>query len=244
MATSLASISAKKLSEGLFISLMMRAIGGESTLASTSRPRGAVPRGRLAACTAIPRASSASSSRAAANAGGLRLERAAALGREPAVVGQRAQRPDPDRHAVARVGPAAQRVVARLVAVDAAGDALDAGLVDQLGELLDRGAAAVELAREGAASRRWGRRRRAGRGCRARRRSSSSWPSPSTSVPSVPSVPKRASAAAEVNSFVFEARMRGVPARQANTCLPALRFIHVGARARCRPAACSASASS
>ena len=33
---------------------------------------------------------------------------------------------------------------------------------------------------------------------------------PSTSVPSVPSVPKRARAAVVVKSFVFEARMRGV----------------------------------
>jgi hypothetical protein len=41
-------------------------------------------------------------------------------------------------------------------------------------------------------------------------------------VPSVPSVPKRASAAAEVNSLVFEARIRGVRARQANTCSPVL----------------------
>ena len=33
-------------------------------------------------------------------------------------------------------------------------------------------------------------------------------------------MPKRASAAEEVNSFVFEARMRGVPAFQANTLAP------------------------
>jgi hypothetical protein len=70
IATSLASISAKKLSEGLFISWMIRAIGGESTLASTSRPPGAVPAAGLR-FTLMPRASSASSSRAAANAAGL-----------------------------------------------------------------------------------------------------------------------------------------------------------------------------
>jgi hypothetical protein len=70
MAMSLASISAKKLSEGLFISITMRAIGGESTLASTSRPAGALRAPGLP-LTGIPRASSASSSLAAANAGGL-----------------------------------------------------------------------------------------------------------------------------------------------------------------------------
>ncbi len=37
---------------------------------------------------------------------------------------------------------------------------------------------------------------------------------PSTSVPSVPSTPKRARAAVVVKSFVFEARMRGVFWRQ------------------------------
>jgi hypothetical protein len=46
---------------------------------------------------------------------------------------------------------------------------------------------------------------------------SSSSPAPSTDVPSVPSTPKRASAADEVNSLVLDARVRGVPARQANT---------------------------
>ena len=33
-------------------------------------------------------------------------------------------------------------------------------------------------------------------------------------------MPKRASAAEEVNSFVLEARMRGAPAFQANTLAP------------------------
>jgi hypothetical protein len=58
------------LSDGLFISLTIRSIGGESTLASTSRPPGALPGSGLRR-TATPRASSAESSRAAANAGGL-----------------------------------------------------------------------------------------------------------------------------------------------------------------------------
>ena len=40
---------------------------------------------------------------------------------------------------------------------------------------------------------------------------------PSTSVPSVPSAPKRASAAVVVKSFVFDARMRGVCSRQWKT---------------------------
>ena len=54
---------------------------------------------------------------------------------------------------------------------------------------------------------------------------------PSTSVPSVPSVPKRASAAAVVKSFVFEARIRGVRWRQRNTreACPSLDVHHIGA---------------
>ena len=132
IARSLASISAKKLSDGLFISRTSVSIGGESTLASSVLPAGAVPARGLRR-TRMPRASSAASSRAAANAGGLVWiarcrSRSRARGcRRGALSG-----PDPDRDPVAGVGAAAQRVVARLVAVDAPGDALHAGLVDQL----------------------------------------------------------------------------------------------------------------
>jgi hypothetical protein len=49
---------------------MRRSIGGESTLASTSRPAGALPASGLPR-TAMPRAASAASSLPAANAGGL-----------------------------------------------------------------------------------------------------------------------------------------------------------------------------
>ena len=70
IATSLASISAKKLSDGLFISFTIRSIGGESTLATTSRPPGALPASGLRR-TGMPRASSARPGAPAANAGGL-----------------------------------------------------------------------------------------------------------------------------------------------------------------------------
>ena len=63
------SVSAKKLSDGLLVSLISRSIGGDSTLASTSSPAGALPATGFRR-TGTPRASSAASSRAAANAGG------------------------------------------------------------------------------------------------------------------------------------------------------------------------------
>jgi hypothetical protein len=43
-------------------------------------------------------------------------------------------------------------------------------------------------------------------------------------VPSVPSVPKRASAVAVVNSFVFEARIRDLFWRQPKTVSESVRF--------------------
>ena len=69
-ARSLSSISAKKLSEVLLVSAIRRPIGGESTLASTSAPAAARP-ARGAKRTFTPRRSSAASSWAAANSGGL-----------------------------------------------------------------------------------------------------------------------------------------------------------------------------
>ena len=68
-ARSLSSISAKKLSDGLFVSRISRDMGGESTLARTVASAGVTP-ARGFSRTAMWRASSASSRRAAANAGG------------------------------------------------------------------------------------------------------------------------------------------------------------------------------
>jgi hypothetical protein len=68
-AMSLTSVSAKKLSDGLLVSLMRRSIGGESTLARTLALSGVRP-ARGFSRTDTSRASSASSRRAAANAGG------------------------------------------------------------------------------------------------------------------------------------------------------------------------------
>ena len=68
-ARSFTSVSAKKLSEGLFVSLIRRSIGGESTLARTFASAGVTP-ARGFSRTGTSRASRASSRRAAANAGG------------------------------------------------------------------------------------------------------------------------------------------------------------------------------
>ena len=64
------SISAKKLSEGLLVSAAMRAMVGDSTVASTRASAGALP-DLGAPFTEMSRFASAESSRAAANAGGL-----------------------------------------------------------------------------------------------------------------------------------------------------------------------------
>ena len=81
-----------------------------------------------------------------------RLVAAAALGEEAAVVGERAERPHPGRHAVARVRTASERVEGGLVPVHAPGDPLDARLLQQRSEVLDRRAAAVRLPGEAAAA--------------------------------------------------------------------------------------------
>ena len=149
-ARSLTSVSAKKLSDGLLVSLISRSIGGDSTLASTSSPR------RRPARHGLPPHRHATRLERGVQPGGgerrrVHLEGRAALVREPAVEGQGAQGPDPDGRPVAGVRAAAEGVEPRLVADHATGHALDPGQVERLREPLHRRAAAVGAPREAAA---------------------------------------------------------------------------------------------
>ena len=150
-ARSLSRVSAKKLSDGVLVRRISRSIGGESTLASTRAAAGVRP-ARAFRRTVTPRASSASSRRAAAKAGGFAWKAPAALGEEAAVVGQSAQRPNPGRHPVARVRASAKRVECGLVPVDPPGHALDPDVLEQCSEILHRRAATVRPARKAAAA--------------------------------------------------------------------------------------------
>ncbi len=150
-ARSLSSISAKKLSDGLFVSSDQP----RHRRRVDARQHGRLGRGHAGA-RLQPHPDAARLERGVEACGGerrrIRLEAAAALGEQAAVVGEAAERADPDRHAVAGVRAAAERVERRLVAVDPAGDPLDAGLLERAGELLDGGAAAVGALGEAAAA--------------------------------------------------------------------------------------------
>ena len=84
----------------------------------------------------------------------IRLVAAATLGGEAAVVGEAAERSHPRRHAVARVRTPAQCVEGRLVAVHPPGDALDAGVLEQRGQVLHGCPATVGARGEAAAAER------------------------------------------------------------------------------------------
>ena len=151
---SLSSISARKLSEGTLVRRMRSRIGGEATRGQLLRRRPARCRRRCAPSTRMP-----SARRTFANWPAAWAAAVPSL-REAAVEGQRAQHAaDVAVVGAAGVEGAAQEVEARLVAEDRPVDAQDPGRADRARQAL-----------QVVAARAWDRRRRAGRGRRARPR--------------------------------------------------------------------------
>ena len=223
-ARSFTSISAKKLSEGLLVSAARRAMVGDSTVASSRASAGRLPGpGRAADGDAAPLERVRRAGRPRTRAGWPDSRgrsrwrgRGCRTGRSAARRSWRSRKPES--------GPPRSESKRDSSPYDAAGHPLDAGLLELPASVLDRARRRRRRGARSAGCRRWGRPRPPGTGCRGRCRPRSSSPSPRTSVSSVPSVPKRARAAAVVKSLVFEARIRGVLWRQRKTALPVSAF--------------------
>ena len=139
---------------------------------------------------------------------------------------------------VAGVGDPAQAVEDRVVGVEAAGHRVDARPRGSGLQRVEVGAeAAEEAVVEGRACRAPGRRRPAGRGCRAGRRGASTGPSRAPWSRSALRARSRARAVEVVNSFMFEASGRWRPRRPLRR-----RPARSRRRSRSRPLACAAAA--
>ena len=157
--SALISVSALKLSDGRLVRRAISAIVAEERSASGSAAGGVRPARAAPPITTSRRLSARAKARAANSGGRLLPVRAPGAG-AAAVEGQRAERPDLVRGPVALGRRAAQGVPGRLVADHAARDLAQASCR----------ARARPRARPPGARRSWGRRRRAGRGCRSARR--------------------------------------------------------------------------
>ena len=178
---SLTSVSAKKLSDGGSVSPSSVVSVGDWTSASWVAPAGVLAAPLRRGRDAVAR-SAAQELVSGVGGGGVRAAFGAGFA---AVEGERAEgafeeRVERDSRWRARRGASRSRTRRPR----SAGDAVDAVGADELAwRACDRCAlAAVVAVDEGAASRRWGRRRRAGRGCLPRRRPAARWPLPSTVV--------------------------------------------------------------